>query len=48
MFAGGDRCLVQWLVNRVGQDTEPGRVRSVDLSKIRDGKVARKLVYVKG
>ena len=44
MLAGGDRRLV----NRVGQDGQPGRVRGVDLSKIRDGNVAEKLVYVKG
>ena len=44
MLAGGDR----WLVNRVGQDGQPGRVRGVDRIQNRDSKVAEKLVYVKG
>ena len=48
MFASGDRCLVQWLFTWVGQDGQPGRVRGVDLSKVRDGKSAEKLVYVMG
>jgi ketosteroid isomerase-like protein len=48
MFAGGDRCLVQWLFTWVGQEGLPGRVRGVDLFKVKDGKVAEKLVYVKG
>ena len=48
MFASGDRRLVQWLFTWVGQDGQPGRVRGVDLFKLRDGKVAEKLVYVKG
>ena len=47
-FASGDRCLVQWLFTWVGQDGQPGRVRGVDLSKVRDGKSAEKLVYVMG
>jgi ketosteroid isomerase-like protein len=47
-FASGDRCLVQWLFTWVGQDGQPGRVRGVDLSKVRDGKSAEKLVYVTG
>ena len=48
IFASGDRCLVQWTFRWVGQDNEPGRVRGVDLFKVKDGKVAEKLVYVKG
>ena len=44
MFASGDRWLFTW----VGQDGQPGRVRGVDLSKVRDGKSAEKLVYVMG
>ena len=47
-FASGHRCLVQWLFTWVGQDGQPGRVRGVDLSKVRDGKSAEKLVYVMG
>ena len=48
IFASGDRYLVQWTFRWVGQDNEPGRVRRVDLFKVKDGKVAEKLVYVKG
>ena len=48
MFASGDQCLVQWTFRWEGGDGEPGHVRGVDIFKIRDGKVAEKLVYVKG
>ena len=48
IFASGDRCLVQWTFRWVGQDNEPGRVRGVNLFKVKDGKVAEELVYVKG
>lgn len=48
LFASDDRCLVQWTFKWVGQDNQPGSVRGVDLFKIKDGKVAEKLVYVKG
>ncbi|MDA1127429.1 MAG: nuclear transport factor 2 family protein [Chloroflexi bacterium] len=48
IFASGDRCLVQWTFRWVGPDGEPGHVRGVDVFKVRDGKVAEKLVYVKG
>ena len=48
IFASGDRCLVQWTFRWVGQDKQPGSVRGVDLFKVRDGKVAEILVYVKG
>lgn len=48
IFASGDRCLVQWTFRWVGQDNEPGHVRGVDLFKVKGGKVAEKLVYVKG
>lgn len=49
MFAYGDRCVVRWLF-RWGVDTkdEPGHVRGVDVFRIREGKVAEKLSYVKG
>ncbi|NQW22335.1 MAG: nuclear transport factor 2 family protein [SAR202 cluster bacterium] len=48
MFATGDQCLVRWIFHWVGHDDQPGHVRGVDLFKVRDGKVAEKLVYVKG
>ena len=44
MFVSVNRWLFTW----VGQDGQPGRVRGVDLSKVRDGKSAEKLVYVMG
>lgn len=47
MFAAGDRCVVRWVYHWV-RDGEPGRVRGVDLFRVRDGRVAEKLSYVKG
>jgi ketosteroid isomerase-like protein len=46
-FAVGDRCVVRWTYHWV-RDGTPGRVRGVDLFRVRDGKVAEKLSYVKG
>ena len=43
MFAAGDRCVVRW---RYSWGT--AHVRGVDLFRVRDGKVAEKLSYVKG
>lgn len=47
IFATGDRCVVRWVYHWV-RDGEPGHVRGVDLFRVRDGKVAEKLSYVKG
>ena len=49
LFATGDRCVVRWLY-RWAPDAEgtPGHVRGIDLFRVRDGKVAEKLSYVKG
>jgi ketosteroid isomerase-like protein len=47
MFAGGDRCVVRWVYHWV-RDGKPGHVRGVDVFRVRDGKVAEKLSYVKG
>jgi ketosteroid isomerase-like protein len=47
MFAVGDRCVVRW-VYRWTRDGQPGHVRGVDIFRVRDGKVAEKLSYVKG
>jgi ketosteroid isomerase-like protein len=46
-FAVGDRCVVQWVYHWV-KDAGPGHVRGVDVFRVRDGKVAEKLSYVKG
>ncbi len=49
MFAAGDRCVVRWLYRwAVDSPGEPGHVRGVDIFRVRDGKVAEKLSYVKG
>ncbi|MBA2451564.1 MAG: nuclear transport factor 2 family protein [Chloroflexia bacterium] len=43
MFVAGDRCLVRWVYS-----WGDGHIRGVDVFKVRDGKVAEKLSYVKG
>jgi ketosteroid isomerase-like protein len=43
LFAAGDRAVVRWRY-----DWGQGHVRGVDVFKLRDGKVAEKLSYVKG
>ncbi len=47
-FAAGDRCTVRWRYRWVDADGKEGHVRGVDVFRIRDGKVAEKLAYVKG
>ncbi|CAN5660644.1 hypothetical protein BH23CHL2_BH23CHL2_20670 [soil metagenome] len=47
-FAAGDRCVVRWVYHWTSEDGTPGHVRGVDVFKVRDGKVAEKLSYVKG
>jgi len=42
-FAAGDRVVQRWRY-----DWGSGHVRGVDLFRVRDGKVAEKLSYVKG
>ncbi len=46
-FAAGDRCVVRWVYSWV-KESGPGHVRGVDVFRVRDGKVAEKLSYVKG
>jgi ketosteroid isomerase-like protein len=48
IFAGGDRCLVRWRYRWIASDGIPGHIRGVDVFRVRDGKVAEKLAYVKG
>ncbi len=43
MFTAGDRAVVRWVFN-----WGDGHVRGVDVMRVRDGKVAEKLSYVKG
>ena len=42
-FAADDRCVVRWRY-----DWGSGHVRGVDVFRVRDGRVAEKLSYVKG
>ena len=46
IFAAGDRVVVRWRFSWGG--AEPGHVRGVDVFRVRDGRVAEKLRYVKG
>ncbi|MFN8346577.1 MAG: nuclear transport factor 2 family protein [Spirosomataceae bacterium] len=47
VFASGDRCVVRWIYRKT-KDGKPWHLRGVDVFKVRDGKVAEKLAYVKG
>jgi ketosteroid isomerase-like protein len=47
LVAFGDRCIVRWIYRWV-RDEKPGHVRGVDVFRVRDGKIAEKLSYVKG
>jgi len=47
VFAAGDRCTVRWIYRKT-KDGKPWHLRGVDVFKVRDGKVAEKLAYVKG
>lgn len=46
-FAAADRCVVCWVYHWV-KDGAGGHVRGVDLFRVREGRVAEKLSYVKG
>jgi ketosteroid isomerase-like protein len=43
----GDRCVVPWRYTW-SDDSGSGSVRGVDVLRVRDGRVAEKLAYVKG
>lgn len=47
IFAAGDRGVVRWRYDWV-REGKAGHVRGVDVFRVRDGKVAEKLSYVKG
>jgi ketosteroid isomerase-like protein len=49
IFVAGDRAVVRW-VYRWAPDTDsaPGHIRGVDIMRVRGGKIAEKLSYVKG
>ena len=48
MFAHKDRCVLRWRYDWTNADGSRGHVRGVDVLRVRDGKVAEKLAYVKG
>jgi ketosteroid isomerase-like protein len=47
-FAAGDRATVRWIYRWEDANGNEGHVRGVDVFRVRDGKVAEKLSYVKG
>lgn len=48
VITAGDRCIVRWVYSWTDGDETAGSIRGVDVLKVRDGKVAEKLAYVKG
>jgi hypothetical protein len=48
ILAPGDRCIVRWRYDWRSDNGPPGHVRGVDIFRVRGGKVAEKLAYVKG
>ncbi len=48
IFTAGDRAVVRWRHSWDHADGDRGHVRGVDLFRVRDGKIAEKLSYVKG
>jgi cation diffusion facilitator family transporter len=48
VIATGDRCVVRWNYVWTDDDGTTGAIRGVDVIRVRDGKVAEKLAYVKG
>jgi ketosteroid isomerase-like protein len=48
IFAVGDRCVVRWRYTYAGADGQVEHIRGVDVLRVRDGRVAEKLAYVKG
>ena len=47
IIVSGDRCVIRWIYRKT-KDGKPWHLRGVDVFKVRDGKVAEKLSYVKG
>lgn len=48
VFACGERAVVRWTYHWAGAGEQAGHVRGVDILRVREGKVAEKLSYVKG
>ena len=47
-LSAGLRCVVRWRCDRVEADGKAGRLRGVDLYRVRDGRICEILSYVKG
>lgn len=48
LIVAGDRAVVRWCHRWVDASGRPGHVRGVDVLRVRDGRIAEKLSYVKG
>ncbi len=48
MFVAEDRATVRWIYSWTDSTGNAGHIRGVDVFRVRDGKVAEKLSYVKG
>jgi ketosteroid isomerase-like protein len=48
IIAAGDRATVRWRYSWTSGDGSAGHIRGVDVFRVRGGKVAEKLSYVKG
>lgn len=48
LVAAGDRATVCWRYDWQSAPGDTGHIRGIDLFRVRDGKVAEKLSYVKG
>jgi steroid delta-isomerase-like uncharacterized protein len=48
IFTTDDRGVIRWRYRWISADGSTGHIRGVDIFRVRDGKVAEKLSYVKG
>jgi ketosteroid isomerase-like protein len=48
LFIAGDRAVVRWRHQWIDASGRPGHVRGIEVLRVRDGKIAEKLAYVKG
>jgi steroid delta-isomerase-like uncharacterized protein len=48
IFASADRGVLRWRYTWQDASDQSGHIRGVDILRVRDGKVAEKLSYVKG
>ena len=48
VIASGDRCVIRWIYTWQDDEGAEQQIHGVDVLRVRDGKVAEKLAYVKG